>query len=159
AQYHVDGDDVRLGEQLFLAGVADTSLLAPLGRQVRTPGDHVHAERFRYARHLAAELAESDDAERATLDLDPRKGLPGLAGMHARILAPDAAGQFKDQAHGERGGGIAGILRAADGYVARLRGLHVDRRIAHAGRQQQLQLRQRLEQTLWECGAFAHGAD
>ena len=52
AQHHMDGDDVGGREQFFLAGIADADLLASLRRQVRAPGDHVHAERLRQPRDL-----------------------------------------------------------------------------------------------------------
>ena len=60
AQHHVDGDDVGGRKQFLLGGVADADFLASLRRQVRAPRDHVHAERLRQSRNLAAELAEAD---------------------------------------------------------------------------------------------------
>ena len=44
---------------------------------------------------------------------DPDEFLQWLPGMHARVLAADIAGQFQDQAHGQRRGRVAAPLRAA----------------------------------------------
>ena len=111
AQHDMDGDDVGGGQQLFLAGVADAGFLAFLRRQVRAPGDHVHAKGLPELGDLGAELAEPNDAERAALDLVAEQALPGHAGMHARVLAADIAGQFEDQAHGQRRGRDRGKRR------------------------------------------------
>ncbi len=130
-------------EQLLLAGVADAGFLALLRREVGAPGDDVHAEHLGHAGDLAAELAEADDTERLALDLGAGKGLPGLAGMHPRVLAADAAGEFQDQAHGQRRSRILAVLRAAEHDLAVLERLGVDRGVAHARRDQQLQLGKR----------------
>ena len=132
AQDHMDGDDIGARKQLLLGGVADTRLLAAFRRKVRAPGDHLHAERFGDARDLAAELAQTHHAQRPALDLDARKGLPGLARMHPRVLPSDAAGQFQDQAHGQRRGRVLAPLRAADHNAPLLGRFHVDGGIAHA---------------------------
>jgi hypothetical protein len=47
AQHDMDGDDIGLREQFLLAGITDPDFLAALRRQVRAPGDHVHAEGLR----------------------------------------------------------------------------------------------------------------
>ena len=138
-QHHMDSDDIGGLEQFLLGGVGHAHLLAPLRRQVRAPGDDIHAERFRQSRDLAAELAEADDAERPALDLVTDEFLPRLAFVHPRILATDIAGQLQDQAHGQRCGRIAGKLRAAEHDVVIFGRFHVDGGIAHARGDQELQ--------------------
>ena len=128
----MDGDDVGGREQLFLAGVANADLLALLRRQIRAPGDHVHAEGLRQPGYFGAELAEADHPECPALDLHADEFLQGLAGMHAGVFAADIAGQFQDQAHGERRGRVAAPLRAAQRHLVILGGLHIDGGIAHA---------------------------
>ena len=159
AEHHMDGDDVGGGEQFLLGGVADADFLAFLGRQVRAPGDHVHAERLRQLRHLGAELAEAEHAERPALDLHADEFLQGFAGMHARVLAADIAGQFQDQAHGQGRGGIAAPLGAAQHHAMVLGGLHVDRGVAHARGDQEFQVRQRRKHRARKRRALAHRAD
>src|SRR4029079_4854705 len=92
AEHHMDGDDVGSRKQLFLGGVGDADFLASFRRQVRAPGDHVHAEGLCQLRYLATELAEADNARRPALDLHADMLLQRLAGMHARALAADIAG-------------------------------------------------------------------
>jgi hypothetical protein len=155
----MDGDDVGGREEFFLAGVADADFLAPLRRQVRAPGDHVHAERFGEPRNLGAELAEADHPERPALDLDADVLLQGFAGVHARVLAADIAGQLQDQAHGQGRRGIAAKLRPAQHHLMVFRGFHIDRRVAHARGDQEFQLRQRREQRAGKRRTLAHRAD
>ncbi len=155
----MDGDDVGGRKQLFLGGVGDADFLAAFRRQVRAPGDHVHAEGLREFRDLAAELAEADHAERPALDLHADMLLQGFAGMHPRAFPADIAGQFQDQAHRQGCGRIAAPLRAAQHDLVVLGGFHVDRGIAHARGDQEFELGQRRKQRAGKRGALAHRAD
>ena len=77
----------------------------------------------------------------------------------ARVLVADVAGQFEHQPDGDAGGRAAERAGAADRDAARLGRLGVDRGIAQAGRDQKLQIGQRLDHLLREAGALAHGDD
>ena len=79
--------------------------------------------------------------------------------MHARVLAADIAGQFQDQTHGQRRGGVAAPLRPAQHDPTLFGGLHLDRGVAHARSDQKLQIGQCLEHGALERCALAHRAD
>ena len=59
----MNGDEIRLAEQVLLADVVDARLLAFLRREVLAPGDDLHAERLGDLGGAGAELAEAEDAE------------------------------------------------------------------------------------------------
>src|SRR5262245_14939868 len=158
-QDHVDGDEVRLAEQLLLAHVTDTGLLALLRRQVLAPGDDPHAERLRDLGRAGAELAEAENAEGQAFEIKADRGLPRHAGLHSRVLVADATGQLEHQADGDAGSRAAGRWRAADHDAALLGGADVDRGVAQAGGDEQLQIRQLLDHRAGKPRALAHGAD
>ena len=60
--------------------------------QVLAPRDHVHAERAPDPRHLPAEVAQADHAQRAPLQPDSQRRLP-LPGACRRVLAWDVPRQ------------------------------------------------------------------
>ncbi len=158
-EHRVDGDDIRGGEQFFLGGIGDPGRIAGLPGQVGAPRLHVHTERLGDHRHLVAELAETNDAERFALDILPDGHLPGFAGFHAGVLETDLAGELEHQADGKTRGGIPDIAGAADGDAALFRRLQVEGCVTHARGQQQFQFRQRREHLTGERRALAHGAD
>ena len=119
----------------------------------------MHAQNLADLRHFGAEPAEAEERQRLALEIEADGRLPHGAGLEAGVLVADAAGEFEHQADGERGGGIAERRRAADDDVPRLRGFEIDRGVAHAGRDQEFQVRQRLDHRARERGALAHGAD
>ena len=158
-QDNVDGDEVRLAEQIVLADIADAGCLAFLRRQVLAPGDDLHAERLGDVGGSRAELAEAEDAKRHAVEIGADGGLPGGAGVQPRILVTDVPRQFEHEADGDAGGRAAERARAADHDAARLRRLGIDRGIAHAGGDQELEVGQGLDHLLGEAGPLAHGDD
>ena len=79
--------------------------------------------------------------------------------MHAGVLAADVAGQFQDQAHRQRRGGIASPLRPAQHYLMVFRGFQIERGVAHARGDQELQFGQCRKQRAGKRRALPHGAD
>ena len=79
--------------------------------------------------------------------------------MHAGVLAADVAGQFQDQAHRQRRGGIASPLRPAQHYLMVFRGFQIERGVAHARGDQELQFGQCRKQRAGKRRALAHRAD
>ena len=158
-QHDVDGDEVGLAEQVVLGDVADASLLAFLRREVLAPGDHLHAERLGDVGGTGAELAEPEHAERHAFEVGPDGRLPHCAGVQPRVLVADVAGQFEHQPDGDAGGRAAERAGAADRDAARLGRLGVDRGVARAGGDQELELGQRLDHLLRKAGALAHRDD
>ena len=73
----------------------------PLGREVLTPGEHLHLEGSAHTRHSGAELAEPEHAQRLAVEAGPegllpaavpdRPGLPGARAGPARGSAPTSA--------------------------------------------------------------------
>src|SRR6185437_5915852 len=94
---------------------------------------------------LGAELAEAEKTERLALEAGADRRLP-LALAHPAVLARDAAGEGEDEAPGELGRRIGQHVGAAYGDAARLRRRQVDRGVAHAGGDQQLEIGQALEE-------------
>ena len=91
--------------------------------------------------------------------LDAKMRLPRLARVHARALAADVAGEFQDQTHSQRRGRIAGERRAAQHDIMSRRRLEIDRGVAHARGDHELELRQRRKQRPWKRRALAHRED
>ena len=148
-----------LPEQVLLAHVVDAGLLALLRGEVLAPGDDLHAERLGDGGGADAELAEAEHAEREAVEVDADGGLPRLAGLHARVLVADAPGQLEHQADGDAGRRIAHRRRAADHHAALLGRRHVERGIAQAGGDEELEIRQLLDHGARERRALAHRAD
>ena len=79
--------------------------------------------------------------------------------MQPRVLVADMAGQFEHQPDGNAGGRAAERAGAADRDAARLGRLGIDRGVAHAGGDQELQVGERVDHRLRKAGALAHGDD
>ena len=92
------------------------------------------------------------------LEVDAHRRLPP-ARAHPGVLDRDPPGEREDQPPGELGRRRARHLRAAQDDAVRCRGVHVDRRVAHARRDQQAEIRQPVEELHPESGALAHRAD
>src|SRR6516165_1053552 len=155
----MNGDEVGLAEKLLLARVVDADLLALLRCQILAPGDDLHPERLGDLGGARAELAEAEDAEGQTLQIHADRGLPRHAGLHPRVLVADVTGQFEHQPNGNARGRIAQRRGAADDDAALIGGGDVDRRVAQAGGDEELELGQLLDHPTREGGALAHGAD
>ena len=123
------------------------------------PGDHLHAERPGDIGGARAELAEAEDAERHAFEVRADRALPARSGVQPGVLVADVARQLEHQPDGDAGGRAAERARAADHDAARLRRLNVDRGVAHAGGDQQLEVGQRLDHLARKTGALAHGDD
>src|SRR5262249_2645932 len=133
--------------------------LAFLGRQVLAPGDDLHPERLGNFGGAGAELAEAEDAERQAFEVHADRGLPRHASLHPRVLVADAPGQFEHQADGDARGRAAHGGSTANHDATLLGGGDVDGRITQAGGDQELELRQLLDDGAGKCGALTHGTD
>src|SRR4051794_11489134 len=157
-QDDVNGDEVGLPEQVVFAHIVDPDLLALLRRQVLAPGDHLHSERLGDLGGAGAELAEAQYAQRHAVEIHADRGLPWHAGLHPRVLVADAPGQLEHQADGDAGGRISRRRRAADHDAALLGGGDIDGCIAQPCRDEQLKVRQFLDDGAGEGGTLAHRA-
>ncbi len=159
-QDHVDGHDVGRPEQLLLgSGLIDAGLLAALGGEVLAPGDDLHAHRLGDLGHPGAKPAEPDHAERLALDVGAERALPEGAPLHALALLADMAGEFQHQADGDGRGRAADGGGAAGDDAALARRHDVEHPVARAGRDDQAQIGQRLDQFPWKAGPLAREHD
>ncbi len=158
-QHHVDGDEIRLPEQILLAHIPDTGLLALLGGEVLAPGDHLHPERLRDLGDALPELAQAEHAERQSFEVEADGRLPAHARLHARVLVADAPGELEHEPDGDARGRTADGRGPAHHHVALLGGGDIDRSIAHAGGDEELEIRELLDHRARKSGALAHGAD
>mmetsp|Transcript_2767 Transcript_2767/g.7745 ORF Transcript_2767/g.7745 Transcript_2767/m.7745 type:complete len:439 (-) Transcript_2767:31-1347(-) len=123
---HVQGDEIRSGEELLHGGHLRRVAHGQLGDDVVV--DHLHAHGLRAHRQLRADVAVADEAEGLAADLEAAHRLlePGAA-MHGGRAVADLAGQADDvpddelrHAAGVREGGVE------DRDALRLRGLQID---------------------------------
>ena len=129
--------------------------------QVLAPGDRLHAKGEADAGDGTAEPPEAQQAERLAGDAVADAGLPSAL-THELMVLGDAPGGAEDQPPGELGGilvAAAGAAGAAHRDAAILKRRHVERGVAHAGRDQQLQLRQALDDGFRKRRTLAHCRD
>ena len=96
---------------------ASTSSRGTIGdRRIRqrraVPGDDIQADAIAEPRHLPADAADADQAERLALELHALHDAPAAAAHHVMHRA-DVAGGREDEAHGVLGNGRVAI--ALDG--------------------------------------------
>ena len=108
--------------------------------------------------NLAAEVAETDDAEPGARELEAEGVLPA-AGADLAVFGNDVAGQREDQAPGELGGRSPQATGASHFDAELATRVEVDRRVGHPGRDEQLEAGARLEQLTRERRAFTHRDD
>ena len=137
----MNGDEIGLAEKLLLTHVVDPDLLALLRRQILAPGDDLHPERLGDLGGARAELAEAEDAQGQALEVHADRRLPRHARLHPRVLVADATGQFEHQPNGDGRGRTAHRGRAADHDAALVGGGDVDRGVAQAGGDEELEVR------------------
>ncbi len=156
----MDGDEVAARQQFLLGGgEPHAGGLGALGRQVRAPGRHVHAEGLADPRDPAAGLAEAEQAESAPVQVGAEGALPRAPLAQGGVLRDDLPGQAEDQGPGEfdRGFGVAG--RPAHGDTVPGGRLKVDGGVSHAGGDEECEARQPREHLLRERRALAHRDD
>ena len=90
------------------------------------------------------------------LRLDAERPLPS-AFTHPLMLVRDVASERQNESQGQLGSRMGEHAGAANEDAAIGRRLHIDRGVAHAGGDEELKLRQALEQRPWERRALAHG--
>src|SRR5439155_25230278 len=128
-QRQVQGQELGRSQQVFGAlGPLDTELAETLLCDERVVAGHAHAEPERAPRHLLADAAEAEHAERLALELDPAPGraLPATLlerGVSLRDVAREGDEQ-PDGVLGRRGDGR--LRRVCDDDPAPRRRLDVD---------------------------------
>ena len=110
-------------------------------------------------RGAGAELAQPKHAKRHAFEVRADGDLPLVAGVQTRVLVADVAGQFEHQPDGDSGGRAAERAGAADRDAARLGRLGIDRGVAHAGGDEELQVGERVDHGFRKAGPLAHGDD
>ena len=126
AERQVHRHDVGAGEQ----GVDVDQRHVDLGVLGAIPADHVHSHAFADARHLAADAAEADHAQRFAEELHAFVRCPYAAAhlaIHAREIAR-AGPQQRDGVLGDRGVTVALDDVHLDAALIELTDIHVARR-------------------------------
>ena len=147
---------VRASQQLVLGDERRPHLGGSRGGEVLAPGDHVHLERAADLGHARAQPAESDDAEGLAVQTEPAAHLPPALARGA-ILDRDAAGEREDQAPRQLGRRIGEPRGPADDDPTLHGRAHLDGRVAHSRRHQELEPRQLLEERARKRGPLTHG--
>ena len=103
----MEGDEVGGREHGFRSlGVVDAELAEAVGGDERVVADHVHPEPESPTRHLPADPAEAEHAERLVGELDPAPARPlPPAFLQRRVSLRDVAGEGDQQADRVLGGG------------------------------------------------------
>src|SRR6267154_6363728 len=96
----MDGDDIRLSEQLVPRDECGAHFSRAPGREILAPGDHLHTEGLADLRHRTADVAETQDTERPSGHVITDRLLPSTA-THRRVLCDEIAGTAKDKCPGQ----------------------------------------------------------
>src|SRR3954470_8877847 len=156
-QAHVQAEDVALGEELLLGGSDGIAVGRGLvARLFARPDQHLHAERLADLRHLGADAAVAEDAERLAAHGGADTDLP-FAGFQRGHLLRQVARRGKDQRPGHLRSGIrrrAGVHVGADHHAPLRAGVDVDVRI-DAALADELQPGQLLDQRRADFRALA----
>ena len=94
--------------------------------------------------------------EGLAFDIDAERALPGPPVLEALAFVADPPRELEHQADGDADGRIAGGLGAAGHDPALPGGLQVQHPVAFPGRDQELEIGQRLDQAARKRGALAH---
>jgi hypothetical protein len=126
---YVQRDHVRSREHIVKRGELHIERFGAFLGQVRIVDEHVHAERARAARDLAADAAGADQPERLAVDLGAAKlaALP-LAGAHGAVRSGDPPHAGEQQRKRQLGGRDRVAGRRVEHRHAELRrGSDIDR--------------------------------
>ena len=91
----MDGDHIRLLEQLVPRDERGAHFSRALGRKILAPGDHLHAEGVADLCHRTADIAETQDAERPPGHVITDRLLPSAAAQRG-VLGGEIAGTAQD---------------------------------------------------------------
>ena len=113
-QDHVNGDGVGISHELRFVDEAGAGVAGLGFGQIRTPGDHVHIERYGVARHARAQAPEPDDTKRfAGEPYAHRHATLEAAGSHGLVGDRDGAGGGDQQAKRQFGRRVGSACAAA----------------------------------------------
>ena len=136
-----------------------------LGGQVLAPGDHLHVEGLAIVSHALADAAEAEQAKGAAGQDRADGGLPAALAQRP-VFRRDVAHGGDHQAPGQLGRGVGDLgharpaeIRVADDDAVVGGRPHVQIGQARADDEDQLQVRQTLDQAAWQGGALAQGAE
>src|SRR5439155_25133768 len=96
----MDGDDIRLLEQLVLRDECGAHFSRALGREILAPCDYLHTEGVADPRHRTADIAETQDTERPPGHVITDRLLPS-APAQRRALGNEIAGAAQAQRPGQ----------------------------------------------------------
>jgi hemerythrin-like domain-containing protein len=152
----VQRDDVGGREEFVLGHRPHSELGRMLGLQVLAPGNDVHAEGETDLGHLAAELAQADNSQARTRELEAESALPAPF-ANVTVLCADVARQREDQAPRQLRGRHPQSGSSSDLDAEFATRVEVDRGVRHPRGDEQLQGRCVAQCLAREGRAFAHG--
>ena len=154
----MQGDVVRLGEQLVERRQRDVQLLREAGRDVGIVRDDLHAEGEGAAGNFDADAAQSDDAQGLAAKLAAlQRLLFPLAGMHGGVGPRELTRQGQHESErvlGDRYGIAAGRVHHHDAALGG--GVEIDVVDAHAGASDDAQLGRLVHHGCIDEGRRAH---
>src|ERR1700733_1938876 len=96
----MNGEDIRLSEQLVLCDQRGAHFSRALGREILAPGDHFHSKGVADLRHRTADVAETKHTERPSGYVITNRLLPSAAAQ-GRVLGDEIAGAAQDERPGQ----------------------------------------------------------
>jgi hypothetical protein len=154
----MDGDDIRLSEQLILRDECGAHFGRAPGREILAPGDHLHTEGVADLRHRTADVAETQDPERPPGHVITDRLLPSAAAQR-RVLGDKIAGTAQNKCPGQFDRRRRGVARMNDLDAPLFCCLEIDRGIPGCRRGDQAEFGQALDDATRHRRALPHHAD
>jgi len=158
AEDDMDGDHIRAPEQFLLGDQLGVRCRCALGRQILTPGNHIHAECLADLRDGPADIAKTDNAQRSPGHVVPDEPLPTAAAQRG-VLGSEIAGTGQDKCPGQFDCRRRGVARMNDLDAPLFCSLEIDRGIPKRRRGDQAELGQALDDSACHRRALPHHAD
>jgi hypothetical protein len=154
----MDGDDIRLVEQLVPRDECGAHFSRAPGREILAPSDHLHTEGVADLGHRTADIAETQDAERPPSHVITDRLLPSAAAQR-RVLRDEIAGTAQDECPGQLDRRRRGVARMNDLHAPLCSGLEIDRGVPGPRRGDHAELGQALDDPARHRRALPHHAD
>src|SRR4029077_1719069 len=154
----MDGDDIRLLEQLVLRDECGTHFSRALGREILAPGNHIHAECLADLCHRTADVAETQDTERPPSHVITDRLLPS-ASAQGGVLGDEIAGTAQDKCPGQFDRRRRRVARMNDLHAPLFCSLEIDRGIPGPRRDDHAEPGQAFDDGTRHRRALPHYAD
>src|ERR1700719_3829190 len=154
----MDGDNIRLLEQLVTRDECGAHFSCALGREILAPGYHLHTEGVSDLCHRTADVAETQDTERPPGHVITDRLLPSTAAQR-RVLSDEIAGTAQNKCPGQFDRWRRGVAGMNDLHAPLCCSLEIDRGIPGPRRGDHAELGQALDDGTRQRRALPHHAD